>query len=156
MSLVVRYTVITNPTGAVLTIGANSSADEGDEFSTQKITRYFSAADVGTGAGQTRDNTDPTGGCLVATFQGSRIFDVTNLTLNRQQAATNTLFNYPIIGTANNTTKVGWRVVYNPQNGISAIYIFDAALGTPGQILADDWVQFDVVLGSSSVLTPLG
>jgi len=153
MTSVVRYTVVTNPNAAILTV---ANANSGDDFSEQWVKRVFRASDVGVNLGQTRDATDPTVGCLVAQFNGSRVIDILITSPYRTAVATNRDFSGPVIGTANNTSKVDYRVEYNANSGISSIYIFDRSAGAPGQIVANDWIFILPLLGDSSSVNPLG
>lgn len=150
MTTVARFSQI-NGAAALLT---TASADNGDEFAVQHVKRVFTAADIGGNAGQTRDAaSNPTLGCLVAQFSGSRIRDIINLNLYRPVAGANvTNFNTIIFGTGANTTAIGWNVIYNAQTGISSIYILDTAAGAPGRIAAADWIEFDVLLGDSTTI----
>lgn len=153
MTSVVRYTVITNPNAAILTV---ANANSGDDFSEQWVKRIFRAEDVGANVGQTRDATDPTVGCLVAQFTGSRVIDILITSPYRTAPATNRDFSGPVIGTANNTSKVDYRVSYDATSGISSIYIFDRAAANPGQIVANDWIYILPLVGDSSSIRPLG
>ena len=155
MTSVVRYSLVTNPTGAVLT---TAPANAGDELASQYVKRVFAAIDIGAQAGKTQDTaSNPTLGCLVAQFSGSRIIDVSHWALFRPLAATNaTIFKRLVIGTGANTANIGWNVNYNPQTGISSLYLLDAAAGAPGLIIANDYVIACVLLGSSPSLAPQG
>ena len=153
MTSVVRYTVITNPAAAILTV---ANANSGDDFSDQYVKRVFRAEDVGENAGQTRDATDPTRGCLVAQFSGSRVMDVLISSPYRTAVATNTAFSGPVIGTGANTSKVDYRVSYDAQSGISSVYIFDRAADAPGRIVAADWIYIFPLIGGSPTVVPLG
>lgn len=147
MTSVVRYTLITNPAAAILTV---ADANSGDDFSRQLVKRVFRADDIGAGAGQTRDATDPTTGCLVAQFSGSRVMDVLISSPYRTAAATNRNFTGPVLGTGANTSKVDYRVSFDANSGISSIYIFDRAAAAPGQIVAADWIFLEVLMGRSA------
>lgn len=153
MTSVVRYTRITNPAAAILTV---ANGDSGDDFSEQTVKRIFRAEDVGAAVGQTRDATDPTVGCLAVQFTGSRVIDVKISAPYRTAVATNRNFSGPVIGTAANTSKVDYRVSYDAKTGISSIYILDRAAAAPGQIVANDWIFITPVIGNSSSITPLG
>lgn len=153
MTSVVRYTLIQNATGAALT---SANADSGDDFADQTVKRIFVAADIGTGAGQLKDASDPTVGCLVAQFKGSRIMDVKISLPYRASTATNRIFNDPIVGTAANTSKLGYRVSYDAKSGTSNVYVLDRAADAPGVIAAGDWIFITPLMGNSSSITPLG
>lgn len=147
MTSVVRYTLIQNGTGAALT---SANADSGDDFSAQIVKRIFVAADIGTGAGQLKDASNPTVGCLVAQFRGSRVMDVKISLPYRASAATVTVFRDPVVGTAANTSKLGYRVAYDAKTGISSVYVLDRAAAAPGAIVADDWIFITPLIGSSA------
>lgn len=148
MTSVVRFTEITNGTGAVLTAAV---ADNGDEYACQHVRRVFVAADIGAAAGQTRDAaSNPTLGCLVAQFTGSRVRAIVDLTLYRGITGTHvTVFNTVVIGTGANTAAIGLHSTYNAQTGVTSIYLLDTAAAAPGQIAANDYIEFDVLLGDS-------
>lgn len=153
MTAVSRYAKVTGGV-ALLTV---ASADAGDDLATIQVEREFAAADVGAGAGQTRDATDPTVGCLVAQFTGSRIIRVEIVGLYRALAATNRTFSgQQVIGSAANTVNLATRVSYNAQTGVSSIYVLDSAAAAPGRIVAADYLILNVLLGSSATITPLG
>lgn len=153
MTNVVRYTEILNGTATVpgIAILTSAIADNGDEFASQKVKRVFVAADIGTGSGQTQDTTsNPTLGCLVAQFTGSKVRSIINLELWRPTTATHvTNFNRLVIGTAANTTNLGLHTAYNAKTGVSSIYVLDAAAGAGGLIVANDWIEFEVLLGDT-------
>ena len=93
----------------------------------------------------------------MAQFAGSRIIDVSHWVLFRPEAATNTtVFKRVVIGSAANTVNIGWNVKYNPQTGVSSLYLLDTAADAPGLIVADDYLVACVLLGSSPSLTPQG
>lgn len=149
MTSVVRYTAINGGLALLTTALANN----GDEFASQKVKRTFLAADVGTGAGQTRDATNPAVGCLVAQFTGSRIRDIINLQLWKNVVTNTTSFRTLVVGATTDTLNLGVRVSYNAVTGVSSIYILDKAAGAGGQIVADSWVTMDVLLGDSTSTT---
>jgi hypothetical protein len=155
MSSVIRETVVVNTTGAVLT---SALVDAGDDVAEVVVTREFAAADIGAGAGQTRDNANPAGGCLAAQFSGSRIVDIEVSQPYRPGAGAVALFTFNINGVANNTSSVGWKVVYNKNLNISSVYIWDAAAAAPGQLVALDYIVLRIRLGNSANpnLPPLG
>lgn len=145
MTAVIRYSAITNYTGIILN---SARADNGDEFAAQWIVRYFSAADIGTNAGQTRDETNPSTGCLVAEFSGSRIYDIPVYNIG----GTATLYGTQYYGRVWGSCY--YRVSYNPHNGISSIYILDN--GQQPSISTNSWLVMLVLIGDSDYLTPLG
>jgi|SRR5882724_8666820 len=144
MTSVVRYSKVQGSDAALLTAALT---DSGNELASQKVIRIFGTADIGANAGQTRDATDPTIGCLAAQFSGSRVQDIINLQLWRTVPATNQDFNRVVTGAAADTVNLGWRVDYNSKTGISSIYILDSAAAADGRIVAADWIEFDVLLG---------
>jgi hypothetical protein len=151
MSSVIRETVVVNTTGAVLT---SALVDAGDDVAEVVVDRTFAAADIGTGAGQTRDAAGGSGGCLCAQFSGSRIVDVE---VSQPYRPTG-LYVFNTNGTGANTSVVGYKVVYNKNLNISSVYILDAAAGSPGQIVALDYIVLRIRLGNSANpnLPPLG
>ena len=153
MASVIQFVEITNTTGDVLGF---APANAGDTFASQGVRRIFSADDVGTGTGQTRDTTsNPTQGCLVAQFSGSRIRRIKGLQLWRSVTATHvTDFNMVVTGTGANTVSIGLSVSYDPKKGQSNIYLIDMAADAPGQVEADDWIEFDVEFGDSETVAP--
>jgi hypothetical protein len=155
MVATVLYSVVKNTTGAVLTgSGDASSADIGDQMALQPLKRIFYAIDVGTDAGKTRDNTDPTRGCLLCKIHGSRVYGVVDLGLYRTTAATNRDFKHKVTGTGANTVNIGFRVFYDTKSGTSYIYAIDSAADAPGQIVADDELMYAVLVGSSAFIEP--
>ena len=152
MTSVVRYVEIDG--GDALLTTAN--ADSGDEFASQIVTRVFTAADVGEGAGQTQDTTsDPTQGCLCAQFSGSRIRAISGLQLWRTSTGAHTTdFNFVELGAGANTVAIGLHVGYNAQTGVSNIYLLDKAADADGLIVAGDWVTFEVHFGDSQTVLP--
>ncbi len=154
MSAVVRESVINNTSGAALLVAL---ADPADELAEVIVKRVFVAADIGTGAGQLKDASAPTGGCLAAQFYGSRILDVEISLPYRSAAVSTTVFTGQIVGvTAANTPAMKYHVVYNKNLGVSNIYLFDGSAGSPGSIIANDWVILRVRIGNSATITPLG
>jgi hypothetical protein len=148
MTAVVREIQISNTSGAVLTV---APANVGDDLAEVVVRRNFAAADIGTAAGQTRDASDPTVGCLCAQFYGPRILDVEISLPYRLLTATVTTFATPIIGVnAANTPKLGYNVIYNENLNLSNIYIFDGAAGNPGQLVNLDWIFLRVRLGNTA------
>jgi hypothetical protein len=76
MPSVIRYSTVTNTTGAVLT---TALVADGKEYALKAVTRTFAAADIGNAVGQTQNAT----GALAAQFQGSVIKDVLEFQLFR-------------------------------------------------------------------------
>jgi len=144
MTSVIRYTDVTNGTGAVLTTTTGLVID-GKDGSHKAFRRVLAAIDVGTEAGKTRDATNPTGGCLVCTVQGAKIKMVTGFELFRPAAATVTIFNY--VQRSNATPhffKYGWRI---SADGYS-LYLHDAGDNAETFLVAGDFIAVNLVLGN--------
>lgn len=151
MASVIGYSQILNTTGAVLT---SAVAETPDWFCNVIHRRVFAAADIGADAGQTKDATDPTIGCLVAQFTGSQIMNVEILGLYRASAVQTTIFNFLLLGNNAASTALAWHNVYNSSSGLNSLYIFDADVGGPS-IAAGDWITYTVQLGNSASITPI-
>lgn len=143
MTTVIRYTDVTNATGAVLT-PTTGLVIEGKDGAEKAIRRVLAAIDVGTEAGKTRDGTDPTGGCLVCTFKGAKIKQITGFERFRPAAATNATFNYVQEATAAQFFKYGWRI---SADGYS-LYLHDAGSDATTFLVAGDFIAVKVVLGN--------
>jgi hypothetical protein len=62
MTSAVRYKTVLNATGAALTVsGVTNSNSDGIDKQQRVVKRVYAAADIGTGAGQTRN----AGGCII-------------------------------------------------------------------------------------------
>jgi len=143
MTSVIRYAEVTNGTGAVLTTTTGLVID-GKDGGHKAFKRVLAAIDVGTDAGKTRDNTDPTGGCLVATVKGAKIKAVTGFQVFRPAVATNATFNYVQGATADHFFKYGYRI---SADGYS-LYLHDAGDDAATQLAANDFIAVNLVLGN--------
>lgn len=144
MTSVIRYTTIVNSTGAVLTpeTGLVTSGKEGSD---KLFRRVFSAADVGTGAGQTRDGTDPTMGCLLVSITGATIKGVFGDGLYRPTAATNATFDRRLYATVTPQVVIyGFRI--SPDG--KSVYILDSGSAAATQIAVNDYLTFSLVVGN--------
>lgn len=81
MASVVKYSVVKNTTGAVLTSALTDVAG-GQQYNLNVIKRVFAAADIGNAAGQTQN----AAGCLVGQVEGCRILSVVSMMLVRPAA----------------------------------------------------------------------
>lgn len=143
MTSVIRYTDVTNTTGAVLTTATGLIID-GKDGSLKEFRRVLAAIDVGPEAGKTRDGTDPTGGCLVCTVKGAKIKAVTGFQMFRPAAATNATFNYFQVATAAQFFKYGWRI---SADGYS-LYLHDAGSDATTFLVAGDFIDVQLILGN--------
>jgi hypothetical protein len=143
MTSVIRYGTVTNTTGAPLTATSGLIID-GKDGGEKTFKRIFAAADIGTGANQTRDNTDPTKGCLLFTIQGAKFIMVKSSELLRPEAATNQTFYYKQFATAANYFKYGFR--FSP-DGYS-LYLHDAGDNAATRLIADDELAVTFIFGN--------
>jgi hypothetical protein len=150
MTAVVRHTKVTNTTGALLT---SVPINVGQEYSTISIEWTFSAADVGTAAGQTRDATNPNVGFLFAQFAGAHIKRVFAPRLIKPATVINgTAWDIYRTGlqTPANVTELAFRIVDGV--GVSSLYLYDngsASTSSICQIQAGDKVIVIVELGNT-------
>jgi hypothetical protein len=145
MVAVARFSRISNATGGVL---ASAVVNQGQNYSLEVVERVFAAADVGTGAGQTRDATDPAVGCLFAEFFGTKVKAILSAQLMRNATTNTTVFETIILGTDTGIAQLGFNVVTLPSGRIK-IYLLDAAVDAGSQIVADDKVRLLVQLGNT-------
>ena len=143
MTSVIRYTDVINATGAVLT-PTTGLIIEGKDGSLKGFKRVLAAIDVGVEAGKTRDASDPTGGCLVATVKGAKIKQVLVFEAFRPAAATNATFNYALTATAAHFFKPGWRI---SADGYS-LYLHDAGDDATTFLVAGDFISVAMILGN--------
>lgn len=146
MTSVVRYASVLNSTGAVFTItNEKGLIDMGKNYGIKTFRRTFAAADIGTDAGQTRDTTDPTTGCLLVQITGALIKDIVSWQLFRPTTAANQSFNQVMYATADHYFKHGWRVTGQRQ----ALYLFDMGDDASTRIAANDFVVFSLLIGNN-------
>ncbi len=141
-----RQSELNNTSGGVLTPEAAYNLISSEKDSAFKgYKRVFTAADIGTAKGQTRDNTDPTQGCLLMTVKGTKIKAIYAATLFRSVAATGAGNNFErqVFGVAPFASPYGFKI---SSDGLS-IYVFDTGAGT-SQILANDFMRFCLDLGN--------
>lgn len=143
MTSSVRYTSITNSTGAVLTTATGLIID-GKDGGLKVFRRVFAAIDVGTDAGKTRDNTNPTKGCLVCTILGSKIKEIISLSLFKPTNATNQVFNQTLFATDAHYYRYGWRI--SPDE--TSLYIFDIGDDGTTQITENDFLTVALITGN--------
>lgn len=148
MTTAVRYTKLTNTTGALI---AKPVIDYGQDWATQVVPKTFANSEVGTGAGQTRDGTNAVKGFLIAQFTGAAIQAVVDLKLIKDTAVANAgapTFRAFINGTPANLTKLAYRID-NSVAGVSSLYIYDQGDIAGTQIAPGDTVIATVAIGYS-------
>jgi hypothetical protein len=143
MVAVARFSRISNATGGVL---ASAVVNQGQNYSLEVVERVFAAADVGTGAGQTRDATDPAVGCLFAEFFGTNVKAVIFLNHFKNTTIRNTVFEIAGVGSSTIMTRFGWRVDTTPDKR-TRIYLLDYRTGFAA-INDGDRVRLLVQLGN--------
>lgn len=143
MSTINDITIV-NATGAVLKNAVISTTGTKGLY---KIKRTFAAIDVGTDLGKTRDNTDPTVGCLVAQFRGGKYITITGARVFRPTVAATTVFDVPIADTANGFHKLGYRTSLGT-DGILSLYVFDYGGHADVRIIENDYLQLLVEVGN--------
>lgn len=149
MTTAIRYTVLTNTTGALI---AHPVIDYGQDWATQVIPKTFIAAEIGTGAGQTRDTTsNPTKGFLLAEFYGPPIQAVTGIDLIKNTAVTHDpdpVFRAFVTGTATHFVKIAYRID-NSVKGVSRLYIIDQGDDATTFIANGDTILATVAIGTN-------
>ena len=166
MTATVRFSTITNTTGALLPKGSPALlVNSGQDYATQVVSRILTAQEAGGvggtvyGVGTIRDNTNAfvlgTNGFLFAQFNGALIKTV-SLELYRQSnigAGGAVASLSKITGTAaGGPTVLKW--VSQFVNGVSSLYLWDAttAVGTASteaNALSGDTIVATVTLGNS-------
>jgi hypothetical protein len=147
MTTAIRYTVLTNGTAALI---PHPVIDYGQDWATQVIPKTFIAAEIGTGAGQTRDAANPLKGFLVAEFYGPSIQAVTSIELVKSVTVANavTPFRGFITATASNFAKILYRID-NSVKGVSRLYILDQGDDASTRIGDTDTVIVTVAIGTT-------
>jgi hypothetical protein len=144
MTSVIRYTEIVNATGAALT-PITGLVTTGKEGSDKYFKRIFAPADIGVGVGQTQDNANPTGGCLLVTIAGATIKEVGKFELYRPTVKTVTTFNDRVFATSTpHIFRYGYRISADGKS----IYIFDSGDNAATQIAAADFISFSLIVGN--------
>ena len=144
----IRFKAVTNtvtPAG-ILT---EFPLDNSDHLADILIRREFVAEDIGTDAGQTQDATDPTVGCFVGSFTGSRVKDIVILGLYQIAAANNRNFIRSRYGDANTSIELNFRIKFHKLTNTSDIYILDTASNAADQIVAGNWIYLLPILGET-------
>lgn len=150
MTTAIRYTVLTNTTGGLIT---NPVIDSGQDFATQVIEKTFIAAEIGTEAGKTRDTTsNPTEGFLLAKFYGPPVQIVGEAQLVKDATPTHDNPNYTFrkfcTGTADHFTSIACAVD-NSVKGVSSVYLLDQGDDAATQIADGDTVLVTVAIGTT-------
>lgn len=149
MTTAIRYSVLTNTTGALI---ADPAIQYGQDWATQGIAKTFIAAEIGTDAGKTRDTTsNPTKGFLLANFYGPPIQEVVDIQLIKTTAVThdpNPPFRAFVTGTADHFVKIACRID-NSVKGVSSLYIIDQGDDAATQIANGDTIVVTVAIGTT-------
>lgn len=143
MTSVVRYTDVINSTGAVLTTATGLVVD-GKDGGLKVYRRVLAAIDVGTEVGKTRDNTDPTVGCLVVTIKGAKIKGVVGFQAFRPTVATNATFNQALFATAGESFKYGWKMSADG----NSLYVLDIGSSAETRLAAGDFIEVALITGN--------
>lgn len=138
MTTSVRYSTLTNATGAAVIAGA-AAITQGQDYAEQCVDVTLTAADVGTGAGQIRH----AAGMIFAEFNGAVVKRVT-ADIIRPGANS---FDYIFLGADDVAANIGFSVTY--ANGKSTVRIRDGATAGGGQVAANDHIVALIELGNS-------
>lgn len=138
MTSVVKYSRLTNTTGAAIVIGG-ANATIGQEYADQAIEVTLTAADVGTGAGQTRNAS----GMIFAEIYGAVVKRVTAKIMRPGANA----FEYVFVGANDVAANIGFSVTN--ANGKSTIRLRDGATAGGGQVAANDLIVATVYIGNN-------
>lgn len=138
MTTAVRHTEITNSTGAAVVAGGAIVAS-GQDYAFETITRTLVAADVGTGAGQTRN----ANGMIFAEFKGANIKAVISSVVLRTAGG----FDYVFLGTDAVIANFGFSITNGADK--STLRLKDLPTGAAGYLAADDKIVVVVELGNS-------
>lgn len=138
MTSTVRYSTTTNTTGAVVVAGG-ASINQGQDYAEQYVDVTLTAADVGTGAGQTRH----AAGMIFAEFTGAVVKRVT-ADIIRPGANS---FDYIFVGADDVAANIGFSIT--TANGKTTVRIRDAATAGGGQVAANDHIVALIELGNS-------
>lgn len=134
----VRYSTITNGTGAVVVAGG-APINQGQDYAAECVDRLLAAADVGAGAGQTQH----AAGMIFAEFKGAVIKKVISASIVRTAGG----FDYFFLGTDAVTANIGFSITN--ASGVSTLRIKDSATGAAGFMAAGDHIVVVVELGNS-------
>lgn len=149
MTTAIRYSVLTNTTAALI---PHPVIEYGQDWATQVIEKTFIAAEIGTGAGQTRDTaSNPTIGFLLAEFYGPPIQAVTGIDLIKNTAVTHDpapVFRAFVTGTAAHFVKLAYRID-NSVEGVSKLYLIDQGDDATTIIATGDTVMVTVAIGTT-------
>jgi hypothetical protein len=142
-----RSVTIGNDTGAAL---ASAVINQGKDYGVYAVTRVFTAADIGAAAGQTRDATDPSQGCLICQVEGANIQFAISSPTNRIVDVVNSDYTTNLFATDAHYYQTGWRIVNSTVNGVklSSLYLIDQGDEVSTQIVADDIHYALVVVGN--------
>lgn len=159
---IIRQNTIINATAALIPSGNPLIlCNIGQDYGFEAIERTIITAELGTGAGQTRDTTsNPTTGFLFAQFQGAEIKRVVSVAVIKKSAATNvTVFErfawavgagtssynigFAYANPSSATTTAGWNANY------SSLFLLDTGSAPGSQIANGDIVRVLVELGNS-------
>ena len=158
MTCTIRHTDIVNTTAALIpsynsTIRINGGNDRGLEV----VNRTIITAEIGTGAGQTRDNTGPLAGLpeglLLAQFQGGSIQSIISASLKKTFASTHNSFSTFAWATVTpHIYNLAFMVINSMQgNGllISSLYLLDKGDNVATQIANGDRVIVLLEVGNT-------
>jgi len=158
----IRNTIIPAAAGPLAIGDPALLCNSGQDYALEYLTHTFSAGEIGTGAGLTRDTTsNPTTGFLFAQFQGSQVKNVVSLFLRKTVTGANggTVFRSFAWSTGANFYNIATRIVngsdpahalfpgYNPNYSI--IYLLDTGNNAATQIATGDTIFMVVTLGNS-------
>lgn len=158
----IRQNTITNTVAALIPSGNVAIVcNTGQDYGFECVERTIVTAEIGTGAGQTRDtSSNPTTGFLFAQFQGANIKRVVSAFSIKSSAATNTTVFERFVwatGAGTSSSSLGFRIV-NPSDSsttpgwdanYSSLFLLDAGSSGPSQIANGDKVRVLVELGNS-------
>lgn len=137
MTTSVRYSTLTNTTGAAVVAGG-ATINQGQDYAEQYVDVTLAAADIGTSAGQTRH----AAGMIFAEFTGAVVKRVTAKIMRTAGG-----FDYQFLGTDAVTANIGFSIT--TANGISTVRLKDLPTGAAGYLAAGDHIVALVELGNS-------
>lgn len=136
---IVKFSIITNGTGAALTTTANQYLS-GDISSIEIYARIFAAADVGAGAGQTQH----AGGCLLVSINAGFIVEASHAFYKKNGVWRKEATNLQSANNPYSTTALSRSADYK------SLLIRDFAAHADGRIAADDHVIVQLKIGSKA------
>ena len=146
MTTSVRYSQLTNTTGALIT---NPDITYGQDWATQVIEKTFAAAEIGTGRGQTRDAVNGKKGFLLAKFYGPSIQIVGPAELMKQATVANSDLTYFYRVTAVADFNVAVAAALDTSvKGVTSLYILDTGTDGSVNIATGDKVLITVAIGT--------